>query len=77
MIEIFVEKCLVIGKQKSNPNLIEELKTYEFKWKIEKKIVDYLNLHIVESEKEKKILMLQPHLIYRLIQKFEKEKLGK
>jgi hypothetical protein len=42
-----------------------------------KKVVDYLNCHIVESEKEKKIVMVQPHLINRLIQQFEKEKIGK
>jgi hypothetical protein len=41
--------------------------------KIVEKIVDYLGCHNVESEREKKIVMFQPHLIEWLIQNFEKK----
>jgi hypothetical protein len=46
--------------------LIEELKTHEFILKIEEKVVDYMSCYIVESERGKKIVMVQLHLIYRL-----------
>jgi hypothetical protein len=62
---------LVIRKLKSTSKMIEELKTYEFKLKIKEKVVNYLRCHIMESERQKKIVM--PHLINWLIQKFEKK----
>jgi hypothetical protein len=67
---------LGIGK-KSILTLIEDLKTHEFKLKIEEKVVYYLSYHIVEPERENKIVMVQPHLFNQLIQKFKKEKIVK
>jgi hypothetical protein len=55
--------------------LLEELKTHVFKLKIEENVVDYLSCHIVESEKQKKILNVQPHLINRFIQNSRKKQL--
>jgi hypothetical protein len=55
IIGIYVDNCLVIGKQKSISKLIEELKTYSFKLKIEEKVVDYLSYHFVDSERENKL----------------------
>jgi hypothetical protein len=36
-------------------------------------VVEYLSCHIVESKKEAKLTMIQPHLLIRLAQKFGEE----
>jgi hypothetical protein len=52
IIGIYVNDCLIIGKESSISNLLEELKKHEFNLKIEKNVVEYLSCHIVESKKE-------------------------
>jgi hypothetical protein len=44
--------------------------------KLEEEVADYLSYHIVECEKENKILVVQHYLFNRLIQKFDKETTG-
>jgi hypothetical protein len=73
IIGIYVNDCLIIGKESSISNLLEELKKHEFNLKIEKDMVEYLSCHIVESKKEAKLTMIQPHLLIRLTQKFGEE----
>jgi hypothetical protein len=63
IIGIYVNDCLIIGKKSSISNLLEELKKHEFNLKIKKDVVEYLSCHIVESKKEAKLTMIQPHLL--------------
>ena len=60
VIGIYVDDFLAIGNE-------------EFKLKLEKEFVDYLSCHIAESESSNKIVMVQPQLINRLLQKCEDE----
>jgi hypothetical protein len=73
IIGICVDDCLIIGKESSVSNLLEDLKKHEFNLKIEKDVVEYLSCHIVESKKEAKLTIFQPHLLIRLTQKFGEE----
>jgi hypothetical protein len=50
IIGIYVDDCLIIGKESSISNLFEDLKKYKFNLKIEKNVVEYLSCHIVESK---------------------------
>jgi hypothetical protein len=52
---IYVDDCLIIGKESSVSNLLEYLKKHEFNLKIEKYVVEYLSCHIVESNSEEKL----------------------
>jgi hypothetical protein len=47
IIAIYVDDRLIIGKESSISNLIEELKKRKFNLKIEKDVVEYLSCHIV------------------------------
>jgi hypothetical protein len=73
IIGIYVNDCLIIGKESSVLNLLEELKKHEFNLKIEKDVVEYLSYHIVESKNEAKLTVIQPHLLIQLNQKFGQE----
>jgi hypothetical protein len=63
IIGIYVDDCIIIGKESSISNLLEDLKKHKFNLKIEKDVVEYLSCHIVESKKEPKLTMIQPHLL--------------
>jgi Reverse transcriptase (RNA-dependent DNA polymerase) len=73
IIGIYIDDCLIIGKESSVSNLLEALKKYEFNLKIEKDVVEYLSCCIVETKNERKLTMIQPHLLNLLNQKFEEE----
>jgi hypothetical protein len=57
--------------------LIDELKKYEFNLKVEKNVNEYLSCCIEESKDETKFIMIQPHLLTRLIKNFGEEIEGK
>jgi hypothetical protein len=67
---MLIDDCLIIGKELSISNLLNQLKRYEFNLKIEKDVAGYLSCYIVESKGE---AMIQPHLLTRLTQTFEDE----
>jgi hypothetical protein len=73
IIGIYVNDCLIIGKESSISNLLEGLKKHKFNLKIEKDVVEYLSCHIVESKNEAKLTMIQPHLLIQLTPKFGEE----
>jgi hypothetical protein len=73
IIGIYVNDCLIIGKESSISNLLEDLKKHKFNLKIEKDVVKYLSCHIVESKNEAKLTMIQPHLLIGLTPKFGEE----
>jgi hypothetical protein len=45
IIGIYVNDCLIIGKESSISNLLEGLKKHKFNLKIEKDVVEYLSCH--------------------------------
>jgi hypothetical protein len=53
------------------------LKKPEFNLKIERNVNEYLSLCIEESKDKRKLTMIQPHLLTRLIQNSEEEIEGK
>jgi hypothetical protein len=77
IIGMYVEDCLIIGKEEIINFLIDELKKYEFILKVERNVNEYLSFCIEESKDERKLTMIQPHLLTRLIQNFGEEIEGK
>jgi hypothetical protein len=70
IIGIYVDDCLIIGKNESIDCLIDELKKHEFNLKVEKNVNEYLSCCIEESKGERKLTMIQPHLLTCLIRNF-------
>jgi hypothetical protein len=77
IIGIYVHDCLIIGKEKSIDHLLDELKTHEFKLKVERNVNEYLSCCIEESKDERKLTMIQLHLLACLIQNFGEDIEGK
>jgi Reverse transcriptase (RNA-dependent DNA polymerase) len=71
IIGVYVDDCLVIGKETQISQLIVELKENGFNLKIENNHKDYLSCRAIEDKK--RILILQPHLINNLQAKFGNE----
>jgi hypothetical protein len=55
IIGIYVNDCLIIGKEKSIDDLIDELKRHEFNLKVERNVNEYLSCCIEESKDEKNL----------------------
>jgi hypothetical protein len=72
IIGIYVDDCLIIGKNKSIDCLIDEFKKHEFNLKVEKNVNGYLSYCIEESKDEAKLTMIQPRLLTCLTQILEK-----
>jgi hypothetical protein len=77
IIGIYVDNCLIIGKDESIDCLIDELKKHEFILKVERNVNEYLKRCIEESKDERKLTMIQPHLLTCLIKNFGEEIEGK
>jgi hypothetical protein len=77
IIGIYIDNCLIIGKDESIECLIDELKKHEFNLKVEMNVNEYLSCCIEESKDEGKLTMIQPHLLTRLIKNFGEEIEGK
>jgi hypothetical protein len=73
IVGIYVDDCLIIGKEWSVSHLLDELKKCKLNLKIENDMVEYLSCCIVETKGERKLTMIQPHLLNRLNQKFGEE----
>ena len=73
LIGIYVDDCLVIGKESQISRLIVDLKVKGFNLKVEKDLKDYLSCRIVENAEKNEILILQPHLINNLVERFGEE----
>jgi hypothetical protein len=68
-----VVECLVMEKDEQISKLIADLKVQGFKLKVENNLTDYLTCHIVENKQKNEIIILQPHLINNLVEKFGNE----
>jgi hypothetical protein len=77
IIGIYVDDCLIIGKDESIDCLIEYLRKHEFNLKVERNVNEYLSCCIEESKDEAKLTMIQPHLLNCLIKNFGEEIEGK
>jgi hypothetical protein len=77
IIGIYIDNCLIIGKDESIECLIDELKKHEFNLKVEMNVNEYLSCCIEESKDEGKLTMIQPHFLTRLIKNFGEEIEGK
>jgi hypothetical protein len=73
MIAIYVDDCLVLGKEEVINWLIEDLNSSGFSLKVERDLKDYLSCRVLQTTKRREILILQPHLINKLIDKFGNE----
>ena len=73
LIGIYVDDCLVVGKERDIDHLIVALKENGFNLKIENNLTDYLSCRVIEDVKLNQILILQPHLINNLQAKFGDE----
>jgi hypothetical protein len=68
---------LIIGKNESIDCLIGELMKHEFDLKVERNVNEYLSCCIEESKDERKLTMIQPHLLTHLMKIFGEEIEGK
>jgi len=73
LIGIYVDDCLVIGKNDEVQHVIEGLRERGFSLKVEGDLRDYLSCRIIEDQTSNTILILQPHLIKNLEGKFGDE----
>jgi hypothetical protein len=76
IIRIYVDDYLIIGKDESVDYLIDELKKHELNLKVERNVTE-LSCCIKESKDERKLTIIQPHLLTCLIQNFGEEIEGK
>jgi hypothetical protein len=77
IIGIYVNDCLIIVKDELIDCLIDELKKHEFNLKVERNVNEYLSCCIEDSKDERKLTMIQPHLLTRLTKNFGEEIEGK
>jgi hypothetical protein len=77
IIGIYVDNCLIIGKEESIECLVDELKKHASNLKVERNVNEYLICCIEESKDERKFTMIQPHLLTRLTKNFGEEIEGK
>jgi hypothetical protein len=77
IIRIYVDDCLIVGKNESIDCLIDELKKHEVNLKVERNLNEYLSCCIEESKDEAKLTMIQPHLLTCLVKNFGEEIEGK
>jgi hypothetical protein len=73
IIGIHVDACLVLGKEQDINKLTVELELKDFSLKVERNLKDYLSCWVIEDINKHEILILQPHLINKLIEKFGNE----
>jgi hypothetical protein len=73
MIGIYVDYCLVFGKEDRIQEVIQGLKPSGFNLKIENSLKNYLSCSVIEDLESKSILILQTHLINNLEAKFGQE----
>jgi hypothetical protein len=73
IIGIYIDDCLVVGKEDQIQEVIQGLKASGFNLKVESRLKDYLSCCVIEDLESKSILILQPHLINNLESKFGQE----
>jgi hypothetical protein len=73
IIGIHVDDCLVLGKEQDINMFIVDLELKGFSLKLERNMKDRLSCRVIVDIKKSKILILQPHLVNKLIKKFGNE----
>jgi hypothetical protein len=70
IVGIYVDDCLVVGKENHIQEVIQGLKASGFNLKVERSLKDNLSCHVIEDLESKSILILQPYLINNLETRF-------
>ena len=73
LIGIYVDDRLVAGKESQISKLITDLRNGGFNLKITQNLTDYLSCRVLENKLHNEILILQPHFIKNLRDKFDDE----
>ena len=63
----------MLGNEKDIDQLIVDLRLKGFSLKVEKNLKDFLSFQVFENIEKREMLILQPHLINKLIEKFVNE----
>jgi hypothetical protein len=63
VIGIYVDDCLIIGKEERIQSLILELKRSDFNLNVENNLKDHLTCHITQDKELKHIMIFQPNSI--------------
>jgi hypothetical protein len=77
LISIYLYDCLIIGREERIQWLTFELKRNSFNLNVEKNLKDSLIFHIIIDKEMNQIMILQPHSINNLRDKFGNEVLEK
>ena len=73
LIAIYVDDCLMVGREPDIDDVIEKLKNYDFGLKVEHNLTDYLSCRIFVNYENNVTFVMQPHLIKNLEDKFGEE----
>jgi hypothetical protein len=77
IVRIYLDYCLIIGKEESVTSFIDELKNHDVNSKFERNVNEYLSFCIEESKDETKLTTIQAHLLTHLTKNFGGEIKGK
>jgi hypothetical protein len=73
LVGIYVNDCMVIGCDEVIEKEIKGLKGYGFGLKVEEFLTDYLSCKVIMNQENAEVLVMQPHLLKGLEDKFEEE----
>jgi vesicle coat complex subunit len=73
LIGIYVNDCLVIGKETKILRLIMDLKNGGFNLEVTRNLSDYLSCWVLENQSNNEVLTLQLHLINNLRENVDNE----
>jgi hydrogenase maturation factor HypE len=73
LVGIYVDDCMVIGCDEDIDKVIKGLKGYGFGLKVEEFLTDYLSCKIMMNRENAEVLVMQPHLLKGLEDKFGEE----
>jgi hypothetical protein len=73
LVGIYVADCMVIGCDQYIEKVIKGLKGYGYGLKVEEFLTDNLSCKVMMNRENAEVLVMQPHLLKGLADKFEEE----
>ena len=73
LVGIYVDDCMVIGCDEDIEKVINGLKGYGFGLNVEEFLTDYLSCKVMMNQENVEVLIMQPHLLKGLEDKFGEE----
>jgi Reverse transcriptase (RNA-dependent DNA polymerase) len=73
LVGIYVDDCMGIGCDDNIEKVIKGLKGYGFGLKVEEFLIDYLSCKVIMNQENAEVLVMQPHLLKGLEDKFGEE----